>query len=89
MSLVAQEPILYARSIRENIRYGLTDTNCSDERIKEVSKLTHCDDFISSLHNGYHTLTGEKGLQLSGTVSFTCVYIQTLALYIKGQLLSG
>ncbi|XP_053376436.1 ABC-type oligopeptide transporter ABCB9-like [Mercenaria mercenaria] len=66
VSLVEQEPILYARSIGENIRYGLTDNECSTDKIREISKLTNCDSFISRLHDGYETLTGEKGLQLSG-----------------------
>ncbi|XP_053374809.1 ABC-type oligopeptide transporter ABCB9-like [Mercenaria mercenaria] len=66
ISLVEQEPVLYDRSIEENIRYGLSDIECPADKIRETARLTNCDTFISSLQKGFGTLTGEKGLQLSG-----------------------
>lgn len=66
VSLVEQEPVLYARSIEENVRYGLTDSECPTDKIRDAACSTNCNEFISRLHDGYHTMTGEKGLQLSG-----------------------
>lgn len=48
ISIVQQEPTLFARSIRRNIMYGLegTDREPSQEEIERVAKLSNCDDFI-------------------------------------------
>jgi ATP-binding cassette subfamily B protein len=64
ISLVPQDPILFHRSLMENIRYGRF--NASDEEVIEASKLAHCDEFISKLRNSYDTLVGERGIKLSG-----------------------
>jgi len=64
MALVAQEPTLFARSIVDNIKYGMEDVD--DERIKEVAKQSNAHDFITEMPEGYDTETGEKGVQLSG-----------------------
>jgi ATP-binding cassette subfamily B (MDR/TAP) protein 9 len=51
ISIVQQEPILFARSIRRNIMYGLegTDREPSQEEIERVARLSNCDDFISKV----------------------------------------
>jgi len=64
ISLVPQDPILFHRSLMENIRYGRS--NASDEEVIEAAKLAHCDEFISKLHDSYNTLVGERGIKLSG-----------------------
>lgn len=64
ISLVPQEPILFHRSLLENIRYGRRDA--TDEEVVEASKKAHCHEFISELPNNYHTLVGERGVKLSG-----------------------
>ncbi|XP_077086066.1 antigen peptide transporter 1 [Siphateles boraxobius] len=64
ISVVSQEPVLFARSVRENIKYG--KENASDEEIHAAAKLANADDFISSLPKGYDTDAGEKGGQVSG-----------------------
>ncbi len=64
ISLVPQDPILFHRSLMENIRYGRF--NASNEEVIEASKLAHCDEFISKLRNSYDTLVGERGIKLSG-----------------------
>jgi len=64
ISLVPQDPILFHRTLMENIRYGRF--NASDEEVIEASKLAHCDEFISKLHLGYETYVGERGIKLSG-----------------------
>jgi ATP-binding cassette subfamily B protein len=64
ISYVPQEPILFHRSIRENINYGRPFV--SEEKIIEVSKKAHAHEFISKLQQGYDTLVGERGVKLSG-----------------------
>ncbi len=64
IALVPQEPILFHRTLRENILYGRRDA--SDEEIIEAAKKAHCHEFISSLPLGYETYVGERGIKLSG-----------------------
>ncbi|MFA6423950.1 MAG: ABC transporter ATP-binding protein [Candidatus Magasanikbacteria bacterium] len=64
ISLVPQDPILFHRSLRENIRYGKFDA--TDDEIFAAAKAAHCDKFISQLPKGYDTFVGERGLKLSG-----------------------
>ncbi len=64
VAVVPQEPLLFHRSIRENIAYG--NPNASDEEIIEVAKKAQAHDFIASLPAGYDTMVGERGVKLSG-----------------------
>ena len=64
ISLVPQEPILFHRTLMENIRYGRFDA--SDEEVIEAAKKAHCHEFISRLPEGYGTYVGERGIKLSG-----------------------
>jgi ATP-binding cassette, subfamily B, bacterial len=64
ISFVPQEPILFHRSLMENIRYGRRDA--TDDEVIAAAKLAHCDEFISGLTQGYDTLVGERGIKLSG-----------------------
>lgn len=64
VSLVPQEPILFHRTLMENIRYGRRDA--SDEDVIAAAKRAHCHEFISDLPNGYDTYVGERGVKLSG-----------------------
>lgn len=64
ISLVPQDPILFHRSLMENIRYGRP--GASDEEVKRAAKLAHCDEFIEPLPLKYDTLVGERGIKLSG-----------------------
>ena len=64
MSMIPQDPILFHRSIRENIAYG--KPNASDEEIIAATKMARCHQFISHLKDGYETLVGERGIKLSG-----------------------
>ena len=63
MSMIPQDPILFHRSIRENIAYG--KPNASDEEIIAAAKMARCHEFISQLKDGYETLVGERGIKLS------------------------
>ncbi len=64
ISLVPQDPVLFHRTLMENIRYGRRDA--TDDEVIRAAKLAHCDDFIESLPNKYETYVGERGIKLSG-----------------------
>jgi ATP-binding cassette subfamily B protein len=64
ISVVSQEPMLFHRSLLENIRYG--KPNASLEEVITASKQAHCHEFISKLPKGYETEVGERGIKLSG-----------------------
>lgn len=64
ISLVPQDPILFHRSLMENIRYGKVDS--SDEEVIKAAKLAYCDEFISRLKDGYNSTVGDRGIKLSG-----------------------
>ena len=64
IALVPQDPILFHRSLMENIRYAKPEA--SDEEVIRAAKLAHAHEFISSFSLGYDTLVGERGVKLSG-----------------------
>jgi len=64
ISFVPQDPILFHRTLMENIRYGLR--GATDEEVKEAAHLAHCDEFIENLPSKYETFVGERGIKLSG-----------------------
>ncbi|XP_065745727.1 ABC-type oligopeptide transporter ABCB9 isoform X3 [Phocoena phocoena] len=64
ISLVSQEPVLFARSITDNISYGLPTVPF--EVVVEAAQKANAHGFIMELQDGYNTETGEKGAQLSG-----------------------
>ncbi len=61
---VPQEPLLFHRSIRENIVYG--QPGAPIEEVIQAAKLAHADSFIEALPGGYETIVGERGIKLSG-----------------------
>ncbi|MBP6866115.1 MAG: ABC transporter ATP-binding protein [Candidatus Pacebacteria bacterium] len=64
ISYVPQDPILFHRTIEENISYS--KENSTKEEIVEAAKKAHAHEFISNFHKGYDTLVGERGIKLSG-----------------------
>jgi ATP-binding cassette subfamily B protein len=64
IGFVPQEPILFHRSLLDNIRYGRRDA--TDEEVIEAAKKAHCHEFITALPDGYNTFVGERGVKLSG-----------------------
>ncbi len=64
ISYVPQDPILFHRTLRENIAYGKPDA--TEEEIIEAAKQAHAHEFIENLSHGYETLVGERGVKLSG-----------------------
>ncbi len=64
IAFVPQDPVLFHRTLMENIRYGRRDAN--DEEVLNAAHLSHCDEFIDALPYGYETYVGERGVKLSG-----------------------
>ncbi len=64
IAYVPQEPLMFHRSIMENIRYGQLDA--SDKQVIAAAKMANAHDFITTLKDGYETLVGERGTKLSG-----------------------
>lgn len=64
LSLVPQDPLLFHRSIMENIRYGRREA--TDQEVIEASKLANCHEFVKDLSDAYNTMVGERGVKLSG-----------------------
>ncbi|MBX9765575.1 ABC transporter ATP-binding protein/permease [Patescibacteria group bacterium] len=64
ISMVPQDPVLFHRSLLENIRFG--KPNATDDEVKEAARLAHCDEFIENLPEKYETYVGERGVKLSG-----------------------
>jgi ATP-binding cassette subfamily B protein len=64
VAYVSQEPLLFHRTLRENISYGKPDA--SDDDILEAAKKAHAFEFIKKLEHGLDTVVGERGVKLSG-----------------------
>lgn len=64
ISYVPQEPLLFHRSLRENIAYGLP--GATEEQVRDAARRAYALDFIESLPEGFDTLVGERGVKLSG-----------------------
>jgi ATP-binding cassette subfamily B protein len=64
IAYVPQDPILFHRSLIENIRYARP--TATDKEVVRAAKLAHAHEFISSFPDGYETLVGERGIKLSG-----------------------
>ncbi|AZO01858.1 MULTISPECIES: ABC transporter ATP-binding protein [unclassified Mesorhizobium] len=64
IAIVQQEPILFHRSLAENIAYARP--GASQAEIEHAAKLASAHDFITNLPRGYGTLVGERGVKLSG-----------------------
>jgi len=64
IAIVQQEPILFHRSLAENIAYGRPGARQAE--IERAAALANAHDFIETLPNGYATMVGERGVKLSG-----------------------
>ncbi|MBH71768.1 MAG: Lipid A export ATP-binding/permease protein MsbA [Alphaproteobacteria bacterium MarineAlpha6_Bin6] len=64
IALVSQEVTLFDDTIRANIAYG--NPNCSEKQLIEAAKKADAHEFIISFKNGYRSIVGEHGIQLSG-----------------------
>lgn len=64
ISFVPQDPILFHRTLMENIRYGRR--GASDEEVIAAAKMANCHNFIMTFPDQYDTYVGERGIKLSG-----------------------
>jgi subfamily B ATP-binding cassette protein MsbA len=64
LGVVLQDNFLFDGTIGENIAFSRP--SATPERIREVSLIAHCDEFVSRFEKGYDTIVGERGVRLSG-----------------------
>ena len=64
IAYVPQEPLLFHRTIRENILYG--NPNATEEELRTAARHAHALDFIEAFPHGFDTVVGERGIKLSG-----------------------
>jgi ATP-binding cassette subfamily B protein len=64
MALVPQDPVIFAASARENIRFGRPEA--TDAEVEAAAKAAAAHDFLMALPQGYDTYVGERGVMLSG-----------------------
>lgn len=64
IAYVPQEPLLFHRSLFENIAYS--KPSATKEEVEQAARLAHAHEFIESLPQGYDTMVGERGIKLSG-----------------------
>ena len=64
IALVPQDPVIFAASARENIRFGRPDA--SDADVEEAARAAAAHEFITALPEGYDSAVGERGVMLSG-----------------------
>jgi ATP-binding cassette subfamily B protein len=64
IALVPQDPVIFATTARENIRFGRPDA--SDAEVEAAARAAHADEFLTLLPEGYDSYVGERGVMLSG-----------------------
>ena len=64
ISLVPQDPVIFAATARENIRFGRLDA--TDAQVEAAARAAHAHDFLMELPQGYDSYVGERGVMLSG-----------------------
>jgi len=64
LALVPQDPVIFAASARDNIRFGRPDA--SDAEVETAARAAAAHDFIAALPQGYDSYLGERGVMLSG-----------------------
>jgi ABC-type multidrug transport system fused ATPase/permease subunit len=64
LGVVLQDNFLFDGTIKENIAFAKPEA--TDEEVRQVSHIAHCDEFINGFEKGYDTIVGERGVKLSG-----------------------
>jgi len=64
VALVPQDPVIFATSARENIRFGRP--GATDAEVEDAARAAAAHDFLTALPEGYETYVGERGVMLSG-----------------------
>lgn len=85
---ISQEPVLFAGTIYDNIKYGKPDA--SREEVFKAAQLANASEFIETFPNQYDTFVGEKGASLSGgqkqriaIARKSCYYLQNIGAILK------
>ena len=77
VAMVLQNNLLFSGTIAENLRWGKEDA--TDEELIAAAKVAQADDFISAMPDGYQTMLGQAGVNLSGGQKTTPVHCQSAA----------
>jgi ABC-type multidrug transport system fused ATPase/permease subunit len=64
LGVVMQDNFLFDGTVRENIAYSRPEA--TDEEVRMVARIAHCDEFVETFEKGYDTVVGERGVKLSG-----------------------
>ena len=64
IAYVPQEPVMFHRSLADNIRYGRLQAD--DTAVRKAAQMAHATEFVDKLPDGFETLVGERGIKLSG-----------------------
>jgi subfamily B ATP-binding cassette protein MsbA len=64
LGVVLQDNFLFDGTISENVRYSRPDA--TDDDVRRVGRIAHCDEFVEGFADGYQTVVGERGVRLSG-----------------------
>ncbi|MBQ9413666.1 MAG: ABC transporter ATP-binding protein [Clostridia bacterium] len=91
IGIVQQDVLLFADTVRENIRYGRLDA--TDEEVEAAAKLAEIHEDILEMPNGYDTYVGERGLKLSGgqkqRVSIARIFLKDPAILVLDEATSA
>ena len=64
LGVVLQDNFLFDGSVKDNIAFARP--NATEDEVREVARIAHCDEFVSGFPQGYDTIVGERGVKLSG-----------------------
>ncbi|MBQ3093688.1 MAG: ABC transporter ATP-binding protein, partial [Clostridia bacterium] len=91
VGIVQRDVLLFADTVRENIRYGRLDA--TDEEVEEAARLAEIHDDILQMPDGYDTYVGERGLRLSGgqkqRISIARIFLKNPSILILDEATSA